>query len=326
MPKASARSRRRRSPAGRALPSSSRTAPVPGPDDEAALLCVGDLALDLAVTITDAFVIGSDTAGTIEMHGGGSAANVAAWAASVDTPARFIGAVGNDRTGDFLIHELAGHGVDVRPIRRTGERTRSIAVIVGRDGNRSMVSDQNTVVAPSLDDYDASWFEGVAWLHLTAYTYTSEFSRPLFGELTRAANAKGIPYSVDPSAAQLLRNSCVRSEVLRAFEGASVLFPSHDEAEYLTGLDDPRAAAVELLGLAECVAVTCGQDGAHIAHRERAPFHIAALSTTQTNSLGCGDAFAAGFVAGRMSGRDLDASAELAVTLAARALALPGAR
>ncbi len=47
------------------------------------LLCIGDLNVDLAITLRHELANGSDTDGTVEMTGGGSAANVAAWAVSI---------------------------------------------------------------------------------------------------------------------------------------------------------------------------------------------------------------------------------------------------
>lgn len=290
------------------------------------LLCVGDLGLDLTITASHAVALGSDTSGTIQMHGGGSAANVAAWAARAGLASRFIGAVGDDPTADFLVDELLTHGVDVRPIRRAKSRSRAIAVLVGEDGNRSLISDQDTTVTPGLDDYDPGWFEGIDWLHLTGYTYIAFHSRALFGHLTREATARSIPYSIDPSAAQLLRTNCHRSDVLDAFRGARILFPSHDEAEYLTGTSDPAEAAEQLLELAHCVAVTCGPDGVHIARRGYATIHVEAQRTTVVNTLGCGDAFVAGFLAAQLAGHDFDAIARLAVERATVATHLPSAR
>lgn len=290
------------------------------------LLCVGDLGLDLTITVSHALAVGSDTSGRIEMYGGGSAANVAAWSARAGLASRFIGAVGDDHAADFLVDELLTHGVEVRPLRRAKSRSRAIAVFVGEDGNRSLVSDQDTTVTPSLDDYDPSWFEGINWLHLTGYTYIALHSRALFGHLTREATSRSIPYSIDPSAAQLLRTNCRRSDVLEALRGAQILFPSHDEAEYLTGTSDPEDAAEQLLELAHCVAVTYGSDGVHIARRGCETVHVKALPTTVVNTLGCGDAFAAGFLAAKLAGHDFDTIARVAIEQATSATRLSSAR
>jgi sugar/nucleoside kinase (ribokinase family) len=290
------------------------------------LLCLGDLNVDLAITLRHELANGSDTDGTVKMTGGGSAANVAAWAVAAGVGTRFVGPVGDDDLGDYLIHELESHDVDVQAVIRLGQSTRSVAVIVGPDGNRSLVSDQQNVIALDEDDLDLGWFDDVDWLHLTAYTYIVPRSRALFGRLTEIADFRHIPYSIDPSAAELLRSNCNVADVLDAFSGAAVLFPSHDEAEHLTGLSDPVAAANRLLDVASCVAVTLGADGAYVVNRNGDSLAVPAGTTELVNTLGCGDAFVGGFLSAAMAGADIVACTERAIGSASRATTIASAR
>jgi sugar/nucleoside kinase (ribokinase family) len=290
------------------------------------LLCVGDLNLDVAITLDHPLGIGSDTAGTIELYGGGSAANVAAWAAKAGATSRFVGVTGDDHTARFLTEELRDHGVAVDTIERQNSRGRSVAAIIGPDGERSLVSDHETVVTLALGDFSPSWLDDVGWLHLTAYSYITTHSRTLFEELKKQAVARSIPLSIDPSAAHLLRTNCDHNEVIEAFGGATVLIANRDEAEYLSGASDPESAAGLLLELAETVAVKCGQDGAFIASRGQPTIHVDAKPAIVANTLGCGDAFAGGLIAGLLEGRSLRSAADLAVTLGAAAAELESAR
>lgn len=285
----------------------------------ARLLCVGDLNADITITATGDISIGSDTPGSVVMSGGGSAANVAAWAAEVGLRSRFVGVVGVDPLGDFLIDELAGHGTDVRAIRRAGVASRAIAAIVGSDGNRSMVSALDPSTVLSVDDIEPAWFDDVDWVHLTAYTYLQPGGRATFARLVEAIASCATPWSVDPSSSEMLALRCSRDEVAAAFAGASLLFPNRDEAVWLAGIDEPGTAAERLLDIAETVAVTCGADGAVVARRGAVTFRVEAVATDLVNTLGCGDAFAAGFLAGRLSGLDDTQCAERAVHTAARA-------
>jgi ribokinase len=174
------------------------------------LLCVGDLNADLTISLADNLVIGSDTDGTIGMHGGGSAANVAVWAARAGSTVAFVGVVGDDDLGTFLVDGMVQAGVEAHVIRRGGSSTRSVAAIVGPDGNRSLVSDLSGQTALVDGDVDTNQLAAASWLHLTGYTFLTEQSRSLFVQLTKQASELGIPWSVDPSAAQLIR---ARSDV-----------------------------------------------------------------------------------------------------------------
>ena len=297
------------------------------------LLCVGDLNLDLVITPEVAIATGSDVAGSISMSAGGSAANVAAWAVRAASEARreqsvavrFVGTVGDDATGRFLVDDLVRAGVDVQAIVRTGARSRTVAVIVDTSGNRSIVSDLDPQIALRADDAATveSLLDGVDWLHLTGYTFITEVSRPLFLRTIAAAARAGVPWSIDPSSAELLRARCTLAEVRAAFSGATALFPSHDEAAYLVGdtaaTAHPGAMAEALLDLAEQVAVTCGAYGAWVARRDAPTEHVAAAPTTLVNTLGAGDAFAAGFLVGTLMG---DEPTRHAATTAAWAVAV----
>ncbi|MGA9278885.1 carbohydrate kinase family protein, partial [Ilumatobacter sp.] len=253
------------------------------------LLCVGDLNADITITAVEAIAVGSDTPGSVVMSGGGSAANVAAWAAEAGADgfmSRFVGVVGDDELGDFLIDELAGHGVDVRVIRRESTASRAIAAIVGGDGNRSMVSALDPATVLGTADVDPAWYDGVGWLHLTGYTFLQSAGRATFARLIASAEERSMPWSLDPSSATMLAAGAERGDVADAFAGAAVMFPSHDEAEWLADAADPVAAAELLLDLSDTVVVTCGADGAVVARRGSPTFSIEAAPAALVNTLG----------------------------------------
>lgn len=292
------------------------------------LLCIGDLNADITITSDDRIASGSDTHGRVALAGGGSAANVAAGvvATSHDATARFVGVVGDDLIGAFLVDELAGHGVEVREVIRPATASRSIAALVDSAGDRSMVSDLSTATVLGLADVDAGWFDRADWLHLTAYSWFPTGGPDVFGALVAAATERSIPWSLDPSSAQMLEGERSPQRALDAFVGAAVIFPNEDEAARLTGHTDPQAAAEELLDVADTVAVTCGADGAVIARRGEPTLVIAAQRAAVVNTLGAGDAFAAGFLAARLAGRTDDECARSALASAAEAVARPTAR
>lgn len=296
------------------------------------LLCVGDLNADITITADKRIASGSDTPGRVVLAGGGSAANVAAGAAAVGdsmgetVAARFVGVIGDDVIGTFLVDELTDHGVEVRPVMRPETGSRSIAALVDGSGERSMVSDLSTATVLRLGDVDDSCFEGADWLHLTAYSWFPAGGADVFAALVAAAVERAIPWSVDPSSAQMLGAAGPESDASAAFAGASVMFPSHDEAAVLTGIDDPVEAAVQLTGVAETIVVTCGADGVVVARRGEEVFRAAAHVVDVVNTLGAGDAFAAGFIAARLAGRDDEASTEAGLVAASRAVTRATAR
>src|SRR5262249_56916531 len=106
------------------------------------MLCaVGDLVEDVVVWLSEPPRGATDTPVRVFHRRGGSAANVAAFAAGIDgSSARFIGRVGDDAAGDRLLNGLVAAGVDAR-VQRVG-RTGAIIVLGDRVGQRPMVAER----------------------------------------------------------------------------------------------------------------------------------------------------------------------------------------
>ena len=290
------------------------------------LLCVGDLNADIAITPTGLLSPGADTPGTIALTAGGSAANVASEAARIGVATRFAGVVGDDALGRLLLDDLAVRDIDVRSVIRPNVASRSIAALIGADADRSMVSDLSTATVLRDADVESSWFDDMAWLHLTAYTWFPDDGPATWARLVECAAEFDLHWSVDPSSARMLTDGRGSVSAVAAFTGADVVFPSQDEAMVLTGSDDPNVAARQLLDLADTAVVTSGANGVTVARRGRATFSRHALPATVVNTLGCGDAFAAGFIAGRLNGLDDDGCAHSGLASAARVAGLASAR
>jgi len=152
------------------------------------LCTVGDLIEDVVVWLDEPFREGTDTSSRVTRTRGGSAANVAHFAASNGTATRFVGCVGDDPLGESLVGQLARSGVDVQ-VQRRG-RTGSIIVIVHQDGERSMLTDRGAAV--ELHDIDTSVLDGVRILHIPAYSLVLEPIASSAINLARVARERGI--------------------------------------------------------------------------------------------------------------------------------------
>ena len=186
---------------------------TPGhPSVAAVLAVVGDLLEDIVVRLASTPALGTDTPARIERRRGGSAANVAACAAQAGVPVRFIGSVGDDDLGDRLVGDLAADGVDVRVQRR--DRTGSVVVLVGPDGERTMLPDR--AAAMMLADVDADWLDGVTWLHVPSYSLLSEPIGSSVLAMIKAARLRGVKVSVDVSSVAVVEQFGVRALHLAA--------------------------------------------------------------------------------------------------------------
>lgn len=103
-----------------------------------------------------------------------------------------------------------------------------------------------------------------------------------------------------------------------------VFLPNAHEAQGLTGLADPQAAAVELQATSGgWVIVKTGSDGCVAAGPAGARFAVDAMPVAAQDTTGAGDAFDAALIHDLDAGREMEAAAEFAVSYATAVVQSP---
>jgi ribokinase len=282
------------------------------------LVVLGDVMVDVVCRLDGPLALGSDAPARIEFGYGGSAANVAAWGA----PSVLAGRIGADERGRAAEAALRAAGVETRltvdPERPTG----TCVVLVGPDGERSMVPDpgaNDRLAAQDLPD-ELLAEGGGTHLHLTGYTLVRDGSRAAGRAAIARARERGVSVSVDPSSAALLSPA-----FMDELDGVGLLLPNAKEAAVLSGEEDAQRAALRLAARIPEVVVTLGARGALFASGERV-CAVDAEGATPVDTTGAGDAFAAGFLTARLSGAGPEEALQAGCRLAAVAVRTPGAR
>jgi sugar/nucleoside kinase (ribokinase family) len=264
-----------------------------------------------------------EAAGSVSIHAGGSAANFAVAASHVGARVRFVGRVGDDAAGRMLVAELERAGVVPSVVMASGAPTGYVLVLQdvdGRGGNR-MLSEAGASRGLEPQSLDPAWFEGLAALHLTGYSFlrtgatAQAATRAL--QLARQRSPAAV-CTMDPGPKHLI-HEYGPGRFLGALERLhfDVLLPNLEEGQTLTGLHEPEQVALSLGEVAPVVVVTLGGDGCVVAadgQAEHLPAHPARVVADTT---GAGDAFAAAFVCEYVRCGDTCVAASAAARVAA---------
>jgi sugar/nucleoside kinase (ribokinase family) len=288
------------------------------------VLVVGDVMADVLVTPAGPVAIGSDTPSQVRFGGGGSGANVAVWLAALGVRTAFAGCVGEDIAGRLAADLLLAGAVDARLVAAADTPTGTCVVLVGPDGERTMLPDRGANDALAEADLPRDLFVPGHHLHVSGYTLLGDGSRAAGrAALARAAMA-GMTVSATTSSAAPLAAAGVDT-FLGWVSGIDLLVANLDEARVLTGEHDPRAAAAALAAHVREVVVTCGAEGAVWADG-LVVATAAAARVDVTDTTGAGDAFTAGFLAEWLLHPEPETALAAGNRLAATAVSRPGAR
>jgi sugar/nucleoside kinase (ribokinase family) len=200
--------------------------------------------------------------------------------------------------------------------------------MVDGKGVRKMWSYPGASATLSVDDLDATWFDGLDAFHLTGYSFLRDGPRAAAFESLRLARAQGSTLcTLDPNPSHLIVDfGPSRYRELLAELQFDIIFPNIEEGALLTGRDKPEDVAGELLSLSPVAVLTLGDRGCLVATRDDV-MEVGPHPVDQVrDATGAGDAFAAGFVVEYLRTRDLRAAAEAANRLAAHVVGRIGAR
>jgi ribokinase len=287
------------------------------------LATIGDIAVDIRAAAGEALTRGADARGAIRLLPGGSAANVAVWAARLGARATCIGGVGTDLWGAWLRDDLRREGVDAIGPRRG--RTATILTFLDADGERTFVTDRAAALSLRAADLPGDAWNGLDALHLPAY---SLFAGPLARTATMAAHQareRGIKVSIDLSSVSLLHAyGPERFAALLADLRPDLLFANRDEARALFSGASADEVAAAMRAVARIAIVKRGAAGILVisdAGRVTASAPAHALDST-----GAGDALAASFLVHFARDNDIERAAWAAVRLAGAVVQGEGAR
>jgi fructokinase len=253
--------------------------------------CIGELLIDFVAERQ-----GNDLskANQFTKKAGGAPANVACAISKLGGKSKFVGCVGNDPFGDFLLDVLEENSVDISLAQRSKTFTTLAFVSLAKDGERDFVfsrgADKKLQYDSSLkNDFKESIVHLGAATALLGGDLEKAYGRYFFDALTQDAFI-----SFDPN---------FRSDLWKGEEDVFIkkcrpfIEKSHlckfslEEAQLLSGKKDINEASNFLHELgAKIIAITLGAEGTFISTSEIKET-IPSIDVKPIDTTGAGDAF-----------------------------------
>ncbi|MCJ7702700.1 MAG: sugar kinase [Anaerolineales bacterium] len=285
------------------------------------LVVPGELNPDLIITDPDleprfgqAEVLVKDAA----LTPGSSSVIFACGAARLGLKVAFIGVVGDDMFGRFMVAALEERGVDtsyviVDPTQKTG-----LTVILNRVEDRAMLTHLGAINALRAAQIPDKALSQARHLHLASYFLQTSL-QPDVPALFLRARSLGLTTSLDTNWDPDERWSGVHDLLALT----NVFLPNENEAFALTGTGAVDDAAKKLAGIAEVVAIKMGAEGGLVVQCDRC-FRSPALPVQVVDTVGAGDTFDSGFVYGYLQGWSLEKTLKLAIACGSLSTQFPG--
>lgn len=286
------------------------------------LICVGDAMIDVIVKYHGDIQFNSDTSSNITILSGGAAANTSVWAARLGINTTFIGHVGDDLIGKSFIAELRNQSVNVANIEAKGFSTGTVVVLVDENGERTMFPSRGANSLLSISDFSLTEFDA---LYLSGYSLLDEETSVTALQILEKAKREELTTFLDPASTGLMKRYG-REKLLKNIQGVDFLLLNEEEARFLSQSNSVEDMLSFLISYAKCAVIKLGKDGAKAKVRQGSINSVRALPAHVVDTTGAGDAFAAGFIAGWLSSRDIEKALQSASDIAAKCVANIGAR
>ncbi|UNK70441.1 sugar kinase [Microbacterium sp. H1-D42] len=261
------------------------------------LIAIGETMALVAPTAAEPLL----TAEQFQLSIGGAESNVAIHVAALGQQAAWVSALGDDVLGARVLDTIAGRGVDTHWVGTDSTAPTGVyfkdpgqGVLYYRAGSAASRMSPEAIAEIPLEQAEI--------VHISGITPALSASCAALIEVVfdRMSGAPGI-VSFDVNHRAALWSAAEAAPVLeRLANRADLVFVGRDEAETLWGCETASDARAHLPGAATLV-VKDGDIGATEFSDEGTVF-VPAIPTEVVEAVGAGDAFAAGYLAGLLSG------------------------
>lgn len=273
------------------------------------VIVVGELNADLILNgdIEPRFDQVEKLIGDAALTLGSSSAIFACGASRLGLRTAFIGKVGDDIFGQFVIDQLEARDVFTAGIIRDKNVKTGLSVILNRESDRAILTYSGSIGALKLDEIDLKLLSSATHLHLGGYFLLDEL-RPDLRGLFRMARDFELTISLDTNFDPNEKWNGGLNSILRSVD---IFLPNEREICAITRKDDLLSAANLLVETTPTVVVKLGAKGGQVFQKGKS-FSSDILKVDVVDTVGAGDSFDAGYIFAFLNSMDLQQSIRLA--------------
>jgi len=257
---------------------------------------------------------------------GGSVANTIAGAGVLGLDTAFIGRVRDDALGHFYADAMKDTGIDFvnPPVSGSDVPTSRSMIFVSPDGERSMNTYLGISTGLTSDDVPQDVTANAKLMFLEGYLFDHDAGKSAFREAARSCRKGGgkvgiaisDPFCVDRHRGDFL--SLIEHEM-------DFVIGNEDEIKSLFENDHLDDAL--MLTAALCPLVVCTRSGDGVSVMEgTSRIDVSVEKIVPVDATGAGDQFAAGFLYGMATGRDMETCARIGTVCAREVISHIGPR
>jgi sugar/nucleoside kinase (ribokinase family) len=269
------------------------------------IITFGDMCVDLIVAGGDVVPRFGQVEQLVDDYAiemGGSCCIFACQAARLGLRVGILGRVGDDAFGRLIVRKLDACGVDTRHVIVDPALKTGLSIALTRDGDRAILTYLGSICAIEPGDVGDTLLASACHLHHGSF-FLHTGLRPAMPQIFSRARALGVTTSLDTGWDPDDRWG---GSLAATIAQTDICMPNEQEALRIGGGADLAAAVERLRAQVGMLALKRGAAGATLYAAGEVLAGPALPPATGGDSIGAGDSFDAGFLAGWLRGMPLD--------------------
>jgi ribokinase len=280
-------------------------------DREFDIITFGDMCVDLVVSggdIVPRFGQVEQLVGDYAVEMGGSCCIFACQAARLGMRVGILGRVGDDSFGRLIVRKLEACGVDTRHVIVDPQLKTGLSIALTRDGDRAILTYLGSIRAIEPGDVGDAFLGSARHLHHGSF-FLHTGLRPVLPAIFARAHALGLTTSLDTGWDP---DEHWNGNLQQVLAHTDVCLPNEQEAQRIGGGASLAEAIERLRARVPMLALKRGAEGATLYANGQSLDSHPLPAATGGDSIGAGDSFDAGFLAGWLRGMPLETCLKIA--------------